>query len=278
MANILNVKQSVLDALKTIGLNLYERRLWVSLLQKGNSTAGELADMSNVPRSRCYDVLESLADKGFVIIQPAKPMRYVAIKPKEALERAKNRLIQKTNDMTKRIERMKTSEVVRDLEKIYGETVKIVKPEDFSGALRGRDALLEQLGSIMSNAKKSINFITTEQGLQEIYEKHGKTLQKAAKSGVKIKIAAPINKRTEDVAQELLKIAEIKNIENIKYAEKIPSRCFSIDGQHFIMSLTNDSKTKPNEDLAFWAQSDHAASDFFEPMFRMVWEHGKDVC
>ena len=103
MASILHVKHEVMDALKTIGLNLYERKLWVALLSKGIATAGELADLSNVPRSRCYDVLESLADKGFVIIQPSKPMRYVAIKPKEALERAKRRLYQKTDEMIKRL-------------------------------------------------------------------------------------------------------------------------------------------------------------------------------
>jgi len=30
----------VMDALKNIGLNLYERRLWVALLARGTSTAG----------------------------------------------------------------------------------------------------------------------------------------------------------------------------------------------------------------------------------------------
>ena len=64
-----------LDALRNIGLNKYERNLWVALLSRGSSTAGELSDISNVPRSRCYDVLESLADKGFVVVQPGKPIR-----------------------------------------------------------------------------------------------------------------------------------------------------------------------------------------------------------
>ena len=39
-----------LDALKTIGLNKYERNLWVALLSRGSATAGELSDISNVPR------------------------------------------------------------------------------------------------------------------------------------------------------------------------------------------------------------------------------------
>jgi len=277
MANVLNVKQSVMDALKTIGLNLYERRLWVSLLSKVNSTAGELADLSNVPRSRCYDVLESLADKGFVIIQPAKPMRYVAIRPKEALERAKKRIMQKTDDLIKRINRIQSSEVVKDLEKIYNDSIKIVKPEDLSGALRGRDALFEQMDSIIGNAKKSVNYLTTEQGLIEMYERHGKLLHKVSKNGVEIKIAAPVSKKNEKHARELSKFAQVRRIDGIKYIEDIGSRACSVDGKHFLMSLTSDAKTKPNEDLAFWTQSDHAAVEFFEPMFKMIWENGRKI-
>lgn len=81
----------VMDALKSIGLNLYERKLWLALLARGTSTAGELSEIASVPRSRAYDVLQSLAEKGFVVVQSAKPIRYVAIAPDEALERAKKR-------------------------------------------------------------------------------------------------------------------------------------------------------------------------------------------
>ena len=42
--------QKVLDSLKGIGLNLYERKLWVALLARGTSTAGELSAMATVPR------------------------------------------------------------------------------------------------------------------------------------------------------------------------------------------------------------------------------------
>ncbi|MDO8517120.1 MAG: helix-turn-helix domain-containing protein, partial [Nanoarchaeota archaeon] len=37
-------------------LNIYETKVWIALLQKGISTAGEIAEISGVPRSRTYDV------------------------------------------------------------------------------------------------------------------------------------------------------------------------------------------------------------------------------
>ena len=38
-------------------LNIYETKVWLALLQKGISSAGEIAEISGVPRSRTYDVL-----------------------------------------------------------------------------------------------------------------------------------------------------------------------------------------------------------------------------
>ena len=44
-------------------LNEYEAKIWTALLSKGVSAAGELSDIGDVPRSRSYDVLESLEKK-----------------------------------------------------------------------------------------------------------------------------------------------------------------------------------------------------------------------
>jgi sugar-specific transcriptional regulator TrmB len=107
-----------MDALRTIGLNKYERNLWAALLSRGASTAGELSDISNVPRSRCYDVLESLADRGFVVIQPGKPMKYVAVPPREAFERAKKKIQEEAVELTDKIERIKKSDAIKELEEL----------------------------------------------------------------------------------------------------------------------------------------------------------------
>ncbi len=41
-------------------LNIYETKVWLALLSRGISSAGEIAEVSSVPRSRTYDVLEGL--------------------------------------------------------------------------------------------------------------------------------------------------------------------------------------------------------------------------
>src|SRR4030066_1897765 len=73
-------------------LNLYEVKLWTALLSRGVSTAGELSDMADVPRSRSYDVLESLEKKGFVVMKLGKSIKYITVVPSEVLERVKKNM------------------------------------------------------------------------------------------------------------------------------------------------------------------------------------------
>ena len=83
------VQRKVLEGLRGIGLNLYERNLYTALLIKKVATASELSELSRVPRARAYDVLESLEQKGFVIVQHGSPFKYVAVEPIDAFENLK---------------------------------------------------------------------------------------------------------------------------------------------------------------------------------------------
>ena len=71
-------------------LNLYEVKIWAALLSRGVSTAGELSDIADVPRSRSYDVLESLEKEDSSSCKLGKPIKYIAVPPSEVLERVKN--------------------------------------------------------------------------------------------------------------------------------------------------------------------------------------------
>jgi sugar-specific transcriptional regulator TrmB len=266
-----------MDALKTIGLNKYERNLWVALLSRGSSTAGELSDISNVPRSRCYDVLESLADRGFVIVQPGKPMKYVAIHPKEALDRVKKKIQEEAVETADKIDRLVKSEHIKELERIHRDNIKTLKPEDMTGALKGRYAMLQQVETMMKNAKKSIKLMTTETGLTELLENHSNVLKKASEAGVKIQIAAPITKNTAEHAKTLSKYAQVRNVTDAELAQKVLGRLCVVDGEEFVLGLTDDQKTHPTQDVAVWTQSSHATANIFDPMFDLVWQSAKPI-
>lgn len=271
------VSQRTLDSLKTIGLNKYERNLWTALISRGSSTAGELSDISNVPRSRCYDVLESLATRGFVVVQPGKPMKYIAINPKESLERAKKKIQEEAVELGDKIDRFVKSDAIKELEKLHKENIKTMKPEDLTGALKGRYAMLQQMETMIKKAKKSVKLLTTTDGLSEIIENHSSLLKKASDAGVKIQIAAPLNKNALNQIKDLSKYTQIRNIEEVEHVEKVLGRLCVIDGEEFLLGLTDDQKVHPTQDIAFWTQSDHTTQNIFDPMFELVWQHAKPV-
>ncbi len=262
------VSQDVLDALKQIGLNLYERKLWVALLSRGTSTAGELSSLAKVPHSRTYDVLESLAEKGFVMIQSSKPLKYIAIDPKEALERAKKKLREKMEITIDRITKLQSSSIIRELEKVHKKGVKIVEPGEMTGALKGRDALHQQLETIFKNARNDISIFTTAKGLMDLNLIHNDILKKVAKKGVKIRIAAPFGKKSASVVKNLKKFAEIRKIEK----PDIAGRFVVADGNHVVMALT-DEEAHPTQDFSLWSQSEHVAGDLLGPMFNFIWQN-----
>src|SRR5512138_1190514 len=101
------VKKEFLGKLKDFGINSYEAKIWTALLSRGVSTAGELSDIANVPRSRSYDVLESLEKKGFVIMKIGKPIKYIAVPPKEVLERVKKNIKSEADNHVKLLEDIK---------------------------------------------------------------------------------------------------------------------------------------------------------------------------
>ena len=128
------IKEEFLSRLRKIfDLNLYEAKVWTALLSRGVSTAGELSNISDVPRSRTYDILESLEKKGFIVMKVGKPIKFVALKPEEVVERVKKNLIVNAHEKSKRLEQLKGDEVLDELTSLFTNGVKFVEPSDLSG-------------------------------------------------------------------------------------------------------------------------------------------------
>lgn len=267
------ISQQTLDALKGIGLNLYERKLYASLLARGTSTAGELSEMATVPRSRSYDVLESLADKGFVIVQHSKPLRYVAIAPAEAMERAKNRLTEKMHIGVERIDQFKKSSALDELAQLHSSGVDLVDSADLTGALKGRYALHQQVETMIKTASKSMDIITTETGLQELYTQHSGLIQSAIDRGVKVRVAAPVTSKNQAAAKALEAVVEVKELTKMEKEHMPDGRMFLADNTEVVMALTNDKTTHSSQDISFWTASDHFSDNFAKPIFNLVWKN-----
>ena len=265
------VKDEFLSRLRKIfDLNLYEVRVWTALLSRGVSTAGELSSISDVPRSRTYDILESLEKKGFILMKLGKPIKFVALKPEEVVERVKRNLVKTANEKSKRLEQLKGDEVLKELTTLFTGGIKYVQPSDLSGSLRGRQNIYNHLDMMVRDAEKSVTIVTTAEGLNRKLEALMPSLEKAKKKKISIKIAAPINSSNIKIAKELSKVAEVRNVTDLR------ARFALIDGTQVMFMLMDDEKIHPNYDIGVWVNTDFFAKTL-EHMFELNWSKAKGL-
>jgi HTH-type transcriptional regulator, sugar sensing transcriptional regulator len=251
-------QKDFLSKLKDFGLNSYEGKLWLALLSRGISTAGELSDISNVPRSRAYDVLESLEKKGFIVVKIGKPIKYLAVHPQEVVERVKKRIVNEATLRSNTLSKLKTSPVLEELNTLHTEGIKLVDPTDRSASFRGRSKVYEQINFLLKSAKKSVLISTTKNGLVRKHENLITQIKKASSRGVKVTIVVPHGANKTALAA-LLKVAEVKIV-------KTSARFCIVDDKNLLMLMTDDEKTHPSYDSAVWVE----APEFVQYFANMV--------
>jgi sugar-specific transcriptional regulator TrmB len=265
------VKEEFLGRLRKIfDLNLYEVKVWTALLSRGVSTAGELSNISDVPRSRTYDILESLEKKGFIVMKLGKPIKFVALKPEEVIERVKRNLMVEAKDKSKRLEELKSDDVLKELGTLFTQGVKFVEPSDLSGSLRGRTNMYNHLDMLIASAEKTVTIVTTAEGLNRKLEALMPSLDKARRRGVKIRIAAPVTEANEKVARELARVSEVRAVKGLN------ARFSIIDSEQIMFMLLDDQNVHPSYDVGVWINTPFFARSL-EQMFELAWREFKPV-
>ncbi len=264
------VKEEFLSKLRRyFSLNLYEVRVWTALLSRGVSTAGELSDIANVPRSRSYDILESLEKKGFVIMKLGKPIKYIAVPPSEILERVKKNLLTDAEARIDQLEKLKETDMIKELNALHTQGVELIDPAELSGVLRGRHNLYAHLESTLKNAEHSIVIMTTSEGFLRKVEGFKPLFERLKKKGVRIRIAAPLSKDAK------LSLKSVANIAEVKHTD-LNGRFCLIDNKELVFMLLDDKEAHPTHDIGVWVNTPFF-TNALSSMFDVAWESMKKV-
>lgn len=261
------VKEDFLAKLRQFfGLNLYEVKIWTALLSRGVSTAGELSAIGDVPRSRAYDVLESLEKKGFVVMKLGKPIKYLAVEPREVIERVKKYMRNHAENRVKKLDKLKGTDLLKELDLLHKQGIEFIEPTDLSGAIKGRHNLYTHLELMVKNASKSVTLATTSKGIIRKVEALKAELERLNKKGVKVKIAAPFTKDNMDAIKEIKKFADVKDL------GKISARFCIVDGKELMFMVLDDNAVHPTYDVGVWVNTPYFATAL-DTMFGVVWKN-----
>jgi HTH-type transcriptional regulator, sugar sensing transcriptional regulator len=225
-------------------LNIYETKVWLALLSKGIASAGEVAELSGVPRSRTYDVLESLEKRGFAIIKIGKPVKYISIKPIEVVEKMKSKTLQDANEKVKSLSTLRETQEYKELEELHNSGISPIKSADITGSLRGRANIISRIRELLENADKEIIICTSALDFEDKSRILVPTLEKLNKKNVKVRIA---------LSGESDKVKKVNTKFNLK-ARHIDSkaRFFISDKKELLFMVTSESS---EEEMGVWLQS-----------------------
>lgn len=243
-------------------LNIYETKVWLALLTKGISSAGEIAEISGVPRSRTYDVLEGLEKRGFAIQKIGKPVKYIAVKPGIIIEKLKNNTMRLAEERVEVLDKLIDSPEYEEIKALHDSGLEPVRNQNVSSSIKGRSNLYSQMRDIMENSEESLYVATSMFELNNKFRMFSEVFAKLKKRGVDIKVI--ISESEEDAKKMSKKLGiEIKS-------KKVNGRFIISDKKEIVFTI-RPSSIHEDSDNAFWINSQYFTNSLAY-MFELAWK------
>lgn len=146
--------EKTISLLKKFDFTESESRVYISLLENGASTGYEISKLSSVPRSKVYNVLEALIEKGVVVsAKHTKPIYYNAIPIDEFIKNIKHDFNENLNAIHKEL-------------KTFEHKVNL----DFMWYIRGYENIFNKCRNLIKQTKEELYLQIWKEDLDLVYE------------------------------------------------------------------------------------------------------------
>ncbi|MEM1988605.1 MAG: helix-turn-helix domain-containing protein [Candidatus Woesearchaeota archaeon] len=235
-------------------LNAYETAVWLTLLNKKVLSAAEIYALSGVPRSRTYDILESLEKKGFIVLVPGRPLKYKALHPSKIIERMKINIYEELQEKLEMVESLKDSQFLEKLKELYNSNQEIAEITKINETLHDL-AIYEKIRDSIKNASKSIKIALTKEQIYELMDYTGGTLYSATKKDIELKLIV-IGER-DNIIEKFF------GINNVCYCDELKLNAIIIDDTECIFYI--------GKNQAMWVNTEFVGKGFGS-FFNFIWE------
>ena len=223
----LRKKQDILSLwpkiVEYIGLSEYESKVYLSLINLGTAGARKLSLNCDVPRTKVYGTLKKLIEYGLVVEIPGAPKQFSPSKPIESFSAILNITREKAEDFNTIINRLDT--IHKEHSEESGPQKKIIWYLDPAEDIRGK------CSEIIRQSEQELNIITTEDGLEILFNSYHRLLDEMQESGVEIKLHSPLDPKVNPLARELSYIFQIQKV-NVK----TPILFINSDNKRFLLA------------------------------------------
>ncbi|HEV8360304.1 MAG TPA: helix-turn-helix domain-containing protein [Candidatus Thermoplasmatota archaeon] len=254
-----------LKRLMGFGLTEYEARAYSALLELEVATAGKLAELARVPRTKIYGALEGLAEKQLVQLVPERPMRYVALPFTDYVARVHATLRARSDE----IEAAK-EEIAREFTPKGN-----IRMEEDGGFIvfRGRSNVTSKLFDMITQSKRGFLLMATENSSRRV-DYHMAMVRDRAAQGVQFRLLCPTGPKNAEVLAAFGAQGEVR-----RALEETPGCALAIldDREALVMHfLPDDDHHFQGSDVALWTD-DKAMVLTLKAMLEAQWQGAETV-
>jgi len=237
-------------ALREIGLTEYESLAYLALVESGELTASRVSEITSIPYSKVYSVLESLDRKGWVEIKGGRPRLYYPRPPVEALRAVRLREENRFNQIS--------GLVVSELQPLYERRDVKEKPEIW--IIRGVENIISTLKETLQKVQREL-MVALPEIPQEFSPEVLPSLELLRDRRVDIHLLTT-RELIATLGNNIAHIAEIR-VRNELFGGGVV-----VDGKETLLFLGEDVAEKQN--LAIW--SDHVGLNMIARIyFEQLW-------
>jgi len=230
-----NPRQVAIEQLQRFGLSTYAAKTFVALSRIESGTAQDISEVSEVPRTRVYDAVGELEQKGLVDIQHSTPKRFRAVSEETAGQHFEQEFTRGLNRFRNAVGELDTNRQLEEQRGVWTVT--------------GRETVTERILEFIDAAKESVVFMSVE-GL--LTDEIIAGLSAAQDRGVSIRLGAmsePSRREIEAV------VPETEFVPSLWDWEETPSgRLLMVDNETTLVSVL-----VPGEDRTVGKQTDETA-------------------
>ena len=257
----MEVEEIEIKDLKKAGLTAYEAKSYICLLRYGAQEGPEVAKRSDVPKTRVYDSLRSLVDKGLASKIQENPMRFSPIDPESGLKS----LFEKKRNKLKFHE----EKALEDLKKINKKEKKEGKVEEKVDVVAGFDKMFSMISERFKDTREELLIFSVG---EEIPNKLKVTIQRLRNRNVDVKFIAS---KYDQENIEILREFQNKLGMNIRHYNTTQEYTFSVRDGKRVMINVRDPKDKEDRICVFFDIP--GLSQALRDYFYSLWEKGEDL-
>lgn len=186
--------KTAVELLQQLGLKEYEAKSFVALTQLPSGTARSVSEQVDVPRTRVYEAMRALDERGLVQIQHSTPQEFQAIPISEATKLLRQQYDQRIERLETNLSRLKDEQAndsPTEMQKVW--------------SLTGADAITARTETLIDDASEEIVLVIgDDRAYSEALFDH---LQEATERGVRVYVGS-LTERAETAVEEQLPEAQ----------------------------------------------------------------------